>query len=468
MAGHRIFEIQTDEKNSKTGEYILTEDKIVDVLHRYRGIKLWAYVMHDKDKYTAADKKKYPDCKIGSLKNRHWHILITIPNQAPVERVAEWFGVPVNAIDIPSGRNAFFDKLKYLTHEEEKEQKKGQYRYPDEEIHANFDWRKKLDEQKTDFMKYGGNLTPKDKLRYDVMYFGKTLRECRDKNKLLYMDDTDRLKKCRLEYICNQEPPAVRYNIYVSGRGGIGKGLLCRALARNLCPQYSNDEDIYFVLGAKGVAFDGYDGQPIIIWDDRRALELLVEMNGRGNVFNIFDTFPTKKRQNIKYGNVNLCNKINIVNGIDPYIDFLDGLADEYIDKSGNRRKGEDGEKGQSYRRFPMIITIEEEYITVLLNRGYMEKTKNYLEYRKVAQIRGNMQRIAEACAGNTKLRYELEAQVVRQIAEICNKTMAQFTKTDVNEEEVRKKLADYGKLIKEEDNIPDGFVPIVGRTPFD
>lgn len=467
MPGKRVLELVTNERSEK-GEVILSEEKIIEVLQNHRTIKRWAYIMHDKDVYTADDEKRNPRHKAGSLKKRHWHIVMHAPNQVDIESVAKWFFVEPNMIDAPKGRNAFFDKIRYLTHESEKEQKKGKYRYPDDAVHANFDWRLELKKQDEDRVKYGSYLSPKDQQRYDVMYTGKILRECQEENRILYMNDVDKLKKCRLEYLINQEPPRARCNIYICGSGGSGKGLLSRALARNLYPRYNENADIYFSAGAKGAAYEGYDGQPVIIWDDRRAVDLLMELNGRGNVFAVFDTFPTKQRQNIKYGSVNLCNIVNIVNSVQPYDDFLDSLSGEYMDRDGNRRVSEDTEKGQSYRRFPIIIVIDGEYLHVLINRGFLYKSDQYLEYIERAKIKGNMRRIAEACAGNEILRREMESNVVQPIIKIYDEIMGQFFKKDVNEDEVRRMLSGYGTIIKDEEKMQGEFTGVAGKTPFD
>ena len=63
-----------------------------------------------------------------------------------------------------------------------------------------------------------------------------------------------------------------------------------KRLARALYPELDDDEDIFFTIGAKNATFEGYDGQPVIIWDDRRDYSLLEELGGRENVFNVFDT----------------------------------------------------------------------------------------------------------------------------------------------------------------------------------
>ena len=126
------------------------------------------------------------------------------------------------------------------------------------------------------------------------------------------MDNEKDLTYLRLRYINELKPPKERINIYISGEGGNGKGLMSKAIARSLFPDITNEEDIYFCVGAEGAEFIGYDGQPIIIWSDKRSWELLKVLKGRGNAFEVLDPHPDRKNQNVKYASTNLCNKINI------------------------------------------------------------------------------------------------------------------------------------------------------------
>lgn len=280
------------------------------------------------------------------------------------------------------------------------------------------------------------------------MYEGKTLKQCIEEDKMAYLNDMDKLKKCRLEFISHQKPPATRINYYISGRGGIGKGLMSRAIARSLYPDYVDDDDIFFEVGAKGAAFEGYDGQPVIIWNDRRAIDLLLELNGRGNVFNVFDTHPTRQKQNVKYSSINLCNEVTIINGVEPYQDFLDGLAGEYKSKDGEQHTSED--KGQSYRRFPFIIPIRTNDIDIMINKGFMENSSNYEEYLQYQRIRGNMQQIAIFCASNEALAREIEAKTILPIVEKHKELVAREQTQLWSDDIIREMFSDYGKEVDE------------------
>ena len=439
----RIFNVMQYERHPETGEVLLLEDKIKDCV-AHRTIKRWAYIRHDEDVYSALDEEHNPNHRKGELKPPHWHVVIEMgTNQVEIGVIARWLGIKDNYVQVAKGAGAVLDCAQYLTHEDDKQQGLGKRLYDDSRVKANFEFRKALDERQAKKAKYGRDLSDRDKMRYDVLYEGKTLRQCMAEDRLGYMDDMEKLKKLRMEYIGGQRPPATRINYYVTGRGGIGKGLICRALARSLFPQYTDDEDVFFEVGAKGAAFEGYDGQPVIIWNDRRAVDLLQELNGRGNVFNVFDTHPTKQKQNIKYGSVNLCNLVNIVNSVQTYAEFLDGLAGEYTDREGVLQKVED--KGQSYRRFPFMIVLHEDDFDLMLNRGFLENTNDFQEYIEYKHIRGNMQRIAEACGKNEALARELQGKAVQPIVDKHYEVLGQLEASDPDEDKIRAMFADVG-----------------------
>ncbi len=443
---HRVFNIMQYEQNPVTGKDLnFNEDVIRDALIviKAKNVK-WAYICHDKDTYTEEDvkrlKKKYKkDVAVGDIKPRHWHVVLQYPDQKTLKQIVTNFNVPKNQVDLPKGRNAFLNCVEYLTHSSAKEQAKGKHLYPDSEVKANFDWRNEIKQLELKRLRYGGrdDLSEVEEMEYDIRINGMSLRECMERNDLLYIKIERRLKQMRLDYLRSQQPPNTRINFYFDGVGGIGKTTASIALAKVLYASIidpaaditkMNDDEIYFFVGAKGVTFEGYDGQPIIIWDDYRAIDLLTGLNGRENVFDIFDTHPKgkNKRQQIKFDSVNLPNKINIVNGIQPYIEFLNGLVGEYTDRNNEKHRAED--KSQSYRRFPFIIPIREEDFDILMNKGFMEGTREYEQYLEYKHIRGSMAKIAQACGSNNKLAYEIQSRALKPIAD---KTMEAFAVSD-------------------------------------
>ena len=219
----RVFNIMQYAFHPITGEKLLDEEQIESGVG-HKSIKRYAWVKHDKDVYTEQDElDDRTDCKAGDPKGVHFHIVGECPNTVELPMLARWFNIPENYIDLPKGQGAFLDCVQYLTHESDKEQDKGKTLYPDEEVHSNFNFREELTQRTERRLKYGRDLTPKERMRYDVLYNGKTLRECMAEDRLIVLEDLDKLKKFRIEYIRMQDPPPTRINYYICGKGGIGK-----------------------------------------------------------------------------------------------------------------------------------------------------------------------------------------------------------------------------------------------------
>lgn len=440
----RTFNICQYEKNPKSGEDLhFNENNIIECVS-HKTIKLWAHVCHDKDVATKDDETQN-GFKEGTLKPRHWHIVLKCDKAIEIDTIAKWLGIPSNFIDVPrGGKRAFLDCVQYLTHEDEKQQNLGKHRYKDDEVKSNFDFRGALDERDANIARYGEDLTPIQQVYHDVLYCGKTIKECMEDDKILYMEHFDKIAKYRLEYIKQQQPPQTRLNYYICGSGGVGKDLMSRALARSLYPQYENDDNIFFIVGAENATFEGYDGQPVIIWSDFRAYDLIETLGSRGNVFRVFDTHPHKQRQNVKYSSINLINSVNIVNSIQPHMEFLDGLSGEYM-KNGTLQKSEENEKKQSYRRFPFVIRLFENDFSFLINKGFVYND-DFLQYEECTRIRGNMQRIAEVCGQNVELARKIERQAISKIVDKHNEILVQQLQYR-SEEDILKEFELYGKL---------------------
>lgn len=337
-----MFNIPQYEKNPVTGEILNFSKENIKSCIDHKTIKQYAYIRHDKDLYTVDDEKN--DYKVGELKTPHYHVVLRCDNAIEIETIAKWLDIPPQYIDAPKGRGAFLDCVQYLTHESEKEQAKGKHLYADKEVTANFDFRAELSKREENKLKYGRDLTKEQEIFHSVLYEGKTIRQIIDEDSIFFMEHHKKLDEYRMMYIQKSNPPTTRLNFYVCGSGGAGNDLLCRALARSLFSNLKNDDDIFFEVSSEKTTFEGYDGQPVIIWSYCRAYELMQKLGTYGNVFRVFDMHPTKARQNIKYGSINLINQVNIVNSVQPYKEFLDGLAGEYI-KDGVLQKSEEHEK---------------------------------------------------------------------------------------------------------------------------
>ncbi len=451
MAKWRIFNVMQYEKHPETGETLLTEEQIRVALLSHRTVKRWAYICHDKDVYSALDEEQNSDHKAGEIKPRHWHIVLECGSNVEIGVVARWLGVAENFVETAKGAGAFLDCVQYLTHEQEKQQLLGKRLYADSEVKSNFEFRAELDKRAENRAKYNRDLNLKERIRMEVLLNGMTLRQVIDKYPYEFQQDFAYLERCRIRYISKIAPmPRRRINYYVEGSGGIGKGLISRALARALIDRDNllKDDEIFFEVGADRTSFEGYDGQPVLIWNDCRASTLLTKLDGRENVFNVFDPHPADIQQNIKYGSIRLNNEINIVNSVQTWKEFLDELAAEYK-RNGQIHKAED--KRQSYRRFPFFLVLHEEDYDLGMNKGVFDGTREFEQYMMYRGMQANMRRIADRCGDNYEL-YNLETkkivQPITEKHEELKELMAH--QQQATAEEIAEEFKDSGKQFGE------------------
>lgn len=451
MAKWRIFNVMQYEKHLETGETLLTEEQIRVALLSHRTVKRWAYICHDKDVYSALDEEQNSDHKAGEIKPRHWHIVLECGSNVEIGVVARWLGVAENFVETAKGAGAFLDCVQYLTHEQEKQQLLGKRLYADSEVKSNFEFRAELDKRAENRAKYNRDLNLKERIRMEVLLNGMTLRQVIDKYPYEFQQDFAYLERCRIRYISKIAPmPRRRINYYVEGSGGIGKGLISRALARALIDRDNllKDDEIFFEVGADRTSFEGYDGQPVLIWNDCRASTLLTKLDGRENVFNVFDPHPADIQQNIKYGSIRLNNEINIVNSVQTWKEFLDELAAEYK-RNGQIHKAED--KRQSYRRFPFFLVLHEEDYDLGMNKGVFDGTREFEQYMMYRGMQANMRRIADRCGDNYEL-YNLETkkivQPITEKHEELKELMAH--QQQATAEEIAEEFKDSGKQFGE------------------
>ena len=478
----RCFTVTQYLQNPRTKEDLHFNMTTVDkAARKYSSIKKWAYILHDKDRYTKEDEEKcdktlekeyktvirsglIPSAQlptleeyiekerwvhVGELKPSHIHFVGKFDDPRSISDIARWFGVPEQQVEAPKGKGAFYDCVRYLTHEDSDQISAGKHRYDDSEVIASFDFRKELNERESSNESSSEESSSSIlKLRLLIFRGEMTLHELRGNYPEKYVQDSEKLKKCRTDYLQTADPPNNRINIYIDGGGGVGKGVASKLLAHCLFPEITDDSELYYVVGADGVNFEAYDGQPVIIWNDCRSGELFRKLGGRGNIFNVFDPHPTKQLQNIKYGSVNLINSINIVNSVQPYKEFLDGLVGEFQDRFGHiAYKAETDEKYQSYRRFPIILSLRPFDFDVRVNRGFMECTGCYGDYDEYLNIVGNFGDIVQSFPLNSPAATELAFKMLKPVLD----TVARIKEREANRESscktISSKFAYYGEI---------------------
>ena len=387
----RVYMIVQYEYNPVTLENLFFNEAVIrnGLKSKAKSLINWAYIRHDKDKIIEDDVKVNPELKVGEDRPPHWHVMLKFKNAIEISSVAKAFNVPENMIDKWNGAGAFEDGVYYMTHEHDNQREKGKHVYDRSEIIfqnekiAQAVW----DSIDTREDRRLFKLSKSEAVERYVKKLAKgqmTLRQVFEEDNVVYVENESTFKRARRLYLKHSPLPLVRSNFYVHGLGGAGKGVISKALARSMYPELTDDE-CFFVVGDGKVAFDNYDGQPVVIWDDWRGDDLLSKFD-RGTVWKIFAIHPEKVSQNVKHGEVVLANAVNIVNSVDTFEKFIGNLAGEYIDSNRTKHKAEDPNQG--YRRFPLFINVAPEsfqlYASMALTGGEMA------EYQKIVNMNVN------------------------------------------------------------------------------
>mgnify|MGYP001009676609 CR=1 FL=1 len=405
--GGRVFMITQNLEHPSTGQTLITTEQVEKAVSK-KGVKQYAWILHDKDVYTAAEVAKNPALVQGSPKAPHIHVAIQRSSFASIAQVARAFGVPPQCVE-PKPPSAFLDLVEYLTHENPKQQQAGKHLYDDSEVHApkGWDWRSDLEEHKEKRLEKGLSKSLKRRKKEAALNITLGKWDLED----VYSNDPElwsmdgvmkHLKALRADWLTRQTPPGQVLNIYICGDGGSGKDVMASVLARCFNPGAKRP---YFSLGGANVSFEHYDGEEVIIWEDFRAYQMLEACRqDRGLLFRILGPYRDVYKKlivNIKGSDTQLLNRVNIITGPDPYDVFLDGLAGEYkaySKESGQVYQRKSENKAQSYRRFPLIIPMSEGEFSIYLNKGFLEGTREYFEYEKYEHFRQDLGLLKRRC----------------------------------------------------------------------
>ena len=362
----------------------------------------WAWCLHDKDKILEENledllrQDQLSGKKVGEDRPDHIHLVLEFKHAVYNTHLKKISGLPIEFIRDPNAKyNQFMAIATYLSHCRAEERAKGKALYPDNEIHCNFDY-------SVEVRKY---LAKKDKylnqIRKSPRYFADQminevergefdLEEAKERIKdqegyAYYLRYEKELRAARTEFIKRHYEMKPRINYYIYGESGTGKSTISKYLAKALFPDIQ-DFECYYTVGAAGVRFDDYEYQPVIIWEDVRAEDLLREYKREG-ILNLMELSPKKRSYSIKYGKTTLTHQVNIFTGPVQFDEFVEKLLGSYSE--GGQVIGEDTDKEQAYRRFPVTINVLKNEVSIYANdRIYMKKRKSVYEmYARVLNV---------------------------------------------------------------------------------
>ncbi|MCQ2387948.1 MAG: hypothetical protein MJ066_05860 [Clostridia bacterium] len=396
------------------GKTLLDMKRFEKALSIHSTIKMYSWILHDKDTFTQIDKDKndeqFENCKIGKPKPKHIHAVLEFNTAIKVSSIAKWFGINENRIEYPSRSDKNFarEKYAYQTHRWE-DKTLLKFVYKENEVHIKGgtdrdEWFESVNTWKkanvnNSVVVFNENML--DEYLHQVEYDGYSLDLLKKKIRLKnYYKNERYFLKARENYLFYNAPlPSTRHNFYIDAnerdnntRSATGKSLFTKCLACYFAKEYIDNYENYtydelktkkiiYEVGDKKVAFQKYDGEPIIVFNDLSNYDIK-EMLGHRNIKNVFELFPTRFGLDKKYGDICIIAKYILVNGIEPFETFVNGIAGKYKDRNGDM-VNEEADTEQYFRRFVCNAYLEDDNtIRLNWNKGVLENTKEYRVYK--------------------------------------------------------------------------------------
>lgn len=249
-------------------------EPIGDILRRYRTIKKYAYILHDKDRDVAP----------------HYHIYLNFGSSGVDSKiVAQWFGLQESQINRIQGRAT--DMLQYLTHSNESQ--KNKYQYSPSEVVANFDFEEEIKKSKIlgNFKEY----SYAQQLEYvDSLPVAE---------KTTAFNKLKKLWELRCEVLMLNPERDIEV-MFIHGKTGTGKTYHAKKFAK------SRGLDVY-VSSSSNDPLQDYRGQKCIILDDARDTTFEFD-----DYLKLTDNNTASSVKSKYYNKVLMCNLIIITSSV--------------------------------------------------------------------------------------------------------------------------------------------------------
>lgn len=336
-----------------------SEEKINALLKRIQSldfIKRYALIVHDKDKSSN-----------GGLITPHVHVMLELDKSRAVTKVAKQLEDSVEYFESMTKkykRYGIENGFAYLTHRTKGAEEKYQYSF--EEVKSNFNYAKYM-EKLQHRVKMTNKVSNKEfvgKILND--YLTNKVSEIEAKRMVLQYDPLlmqyflrklDAVKSTKLEIDADEwfknrsRDDALKSIIWISGRGGTGKTVLAKMIARNVV------KNEYYLSGSDKDYFQDYSGEHCVILDEFRPDKVsysdLLKMLDNSR----FDVSAPSRYHDKKV----LADLIIITSPYDPA---------RYYQNDESIRPAVDGFE-QLERRITMALNVEKDKISLMKYAGY-------------------------------------------------------------------------------------------------
>ena len=403
----RVWEVQSQCVHN--GEEVWTEEIVEAFVNKLMeprpfdggkpALQRYCWCLHDKDNYTedTFDDPYHPGVVqhvgVGSKKPAHIHLALEFRSAVYNTALQKLTSLPIGCFRKPEAKikhNQFLAIATYMSHKRDVEQLLGKHLYSVDEIHCSegFDYEREtnlyiINSKKTHSVSSDGPRGLADDMinrieagEVDLETAKKEIKE--RAGYAFYLRYEKEFQLARAEFVKRHYEMKPRINIFLCGLSGSGKSALAQQIALALYPEMSSYE-CFHTVGAAGVRFDDYEYQPVIIWEDVRASEMLKEYKREG-LLNLLEINPKKRSYNIKFGKIILTHKVNIFTDTESFDLFADKLMGEY--KDGRQTIEEDKDKEQLLRRFAIVINLTMHDITIKRNDRLYTKGSQKSEFK--------------------------------------------------------------------------------------
>lgn len=311
---------------------------IQETLKKYKTIKKWAYILHDKDD-TAP----------------HYHIMLNFGRSSVDGKViAGWFGLTENQVEKIKGR--WTDALEYLTHSNESQKFKHQYDIS--EVVANFDFATEIKMAKTlgDFETYS---------YAQQLHYVNTLSV--DQKTTAYAK-LQKLWKLRCEVLVLNPDRNIDV-MFITGKGGCGKTYYAKKLLKSMGLDYC-------ISSSSNDPFQDYLGQNAIILDDLRE-----DAFSLADLLKILDN-NTASSIKSRFANKVFNGKLIIITSATPLCQWYTYNYDRDALQ-------------QLYRRISCYVVVTERRVEVFNELDYYGRPSGLssIFFNELAQIKGDLKR---------------------------------------------------------------------------